>query len=178
MWAVGAVGVLEERNACGRWVWGEGGKRACGGGGEGSGGGVRAVRDVRAVRAGGAGGHVGAAIVCKCGEGAVCAVGAARAVRVVGVARAEYGSIWGGCEEGMWAVGVVGTFLWVVNAVKAQNQAEQEGAPPDAEPGSRRIYNNLIFINRVLHGGDLERRREKRMKLSLPPPPLPAATAR
>ena len=34
MWAVGAVGVLEERNACGRWVWGEGGKRACGGGGE------------------------------------------------------------------------------------------------------------------------------------------------
>ena len=51
MWAVGAVGVLEERNACGRWVWGEGGKRACGGGGEGGGGGVRAVRDVRAVRA-------------------------------------------------------------------------------------------------------------------------------
>ena len=35
----------------------------------------------------------------------------------------------------MWAVGVVGTFLWVVNAVKAQNQAEQEGAPPDADPG-------------------------------------------
>ena len=26
MWAVGAVGVLEERNACGRWVWGEGGR--------------------------------------------------------------------------------------------------------------------------------------------------------
>ena len=52
MWAVGAVGVLEERNACGRWVWGEGGKRACGGGGEGGGGGVRAVRDVRAVRRG------------------------------------------------------------------------------------------------------------------------------
>ena len=47
----------------------------------------------------------------------------------------EYGSMWGGCEEGMWAVGVVGTFLWVVNAVKAQNQAEQEGAPPDADPG-------------------------------------------
>ena len=130
MWAVGAVGVLEERNACGRWVWGEGGKRACGGGGE---GGVRAVRDVRAVRVGGAGGHAGAAIVCKCGEGAVCAVWAARAVGAVGAARAEYGSIWGGCEEGMWAVGVVGTFLWVVNAVKAQNQAEQEGAPPDAE---------------------------------------------
>ena len=39
MWAVGAVGVLEERNACGRWVWGEGGKRACGGGGEGAEGG-------------------------------------------------------------------------------------------------------------------------------------------
>ena len=49
MWAVGAVGVLEERNACGRWVWGEGGKRACGGGGEGGGGGVRAVRAVRAA---------------------------------------------------------------------------------------------------------------------------------
>ena len=105
MWAVGAVGVLEERNACGRTVWGEGGKRACGGGGEGGGVGVRAVRDVRAVRAGGAGGHAGAAIVCKCGEGAVCAVWAARAVGAVGAARAEYGSIWGGCEEGMWAVG-------------------------------------------------------------------------
>ena len=39
MWAVGAVGVLEERNACRRWVWGEGGKRACGGGGGGGGGG-------------------------------------------------------------------------------------------------------------------------------------------
>ena len=63
------------KNACGRWVWGEGGKRACGGGGEGGGGGVRAVRDVRAVRAavgavralravgaGGAGGRAGAAI--------------------------------------------------------------------------------------------------------------------
>ena len=70
MWAVGAVGVLEERNACGR-VWGEGGKRACGGGGEGGGGGVRAVRAVRAVGAvralravgaGGAGGRAGAAI--------------------------------------------------------------------------------------------------------------------
>ena len=69
MWAVGAVGVLEERNACGRWVWG--GKRACGGGGEGGGGGVRAVRAVRAVGAvralravgaGGTGGHAGAAI--------------------------------------------------------------------------------------------------------------------
>ena len=71
MWAVGAVGVLEERNACGRWVWGEGGKRACGGGDEGGGGGVRAVRAVRAVGAvravravgaGGAGGRAGAAI--------------------------------------------------------------------------------------------------------------------
>ena len=40
--------MLEERNACGRWVWGEGAKRACGGGGEGGGVGVRAVRDVRA----------------------------------------------------------------------------------------------------------------------------------
>ena len=71
MWAVGAVGVLEERNACGRWVWGEGGKRACGGGGGGGGGGVRDVRAVRAVgavralRAVGAlraGGRAGAAI--------------------------------------------------------------------------------------------------------------------
>ena len=25
--------------------------------------------------------------------------------------------------------------LWVVNAVKAQNQTEQEGAPPNADPG-------------------------------------------
>ena len=44
----------------------------------------------------------------------------------------------GGCaggEEGMWAVGVVGTLLWAVNAVRAQNQTEQEGAPPNAEPG-------------------------------------------
>ena len=44
----------------------------------------------------------------------------------------------GGCaggEEGMWAVGVVGTLLWVVNAVKAQNQTQQEGAPPNADPG-------------------------------------------
>ena len=40
-------------------MWGEGGKRACGGGGEGGGGGVRAVRDVGAVRAGGAGNHAG-----------------------------------------------------------------------------------------------------------------------
>ena len=57
--------MLEERNACGRWVWGEGGKRACGGGGEGGGGGVRAVGAVRALRAvgaGGAGGRAGAAI--------------------------------------------------------------------------------------------------------------------
>ena len=70
-WAVGAVGVLEERNVCGRWVWGEGGKRACGGGGEGGGGGARAaravravgaVRALRAVGAGGAGGRAGAAI--------------------------------------------------------------------------------------------------------------------
>ena len=45
----------------------------------------------------------------------------------------------------MWAVGVVGTFLWVVNAVKAQNQAEQEGAPPDAEPGGRRICANTYI---------------------------------
>ena len=59
------------KNACGRCVWGEGGKRVCGGGGEGGGGGVRAVRAVgavgavralRAVGAGGAGGRAGAAI--------------------------------------------------------------------------------------------------------------------
>ena len=31
------------------------------------------------------------------------------------------GSGCAGGEEGMWAVGVVGTLLWVVNAVKAQN---------------------------------------------------------
>ena len=35
----------------------------------------------------------------------------------------------------MWAVGVGGMLLWVVNAVKAQNQTEQEGAPPNADPG-------------------------------------------
>ena len=45
------------------------------------------------------------------------------------------GSGCAGGEEGMWAVGVVGTLLWVVNAVKAQNQTEQEGAPPNADPG-------------------------------------------
>ena len=42
MWAVGAVGVLEERKACGRAVG--------------------AVRAVRAVGAGGVGGRAGAAI--------------------------------------------------------------------------------------------------------------------
>ena len=66
MWAVGAVGVLEERNACGRWVWGEGGKCACGGGDEGGGGGVRAVRAEGGGGGegaeGGAGGRAGAAI--------------------------------------------------------------------------------------------------------------------
>ena len=38
----------------------------------------------------------------------------------------------------MWAVGAVGevgTLLWVVNAVKAQNHTKQEGAPPSADPG-------------------------------------------
>ena len=38
----------------------------------------------------------------------------------------------------MWAVGAVGevgTLLWVVNAVKAQNHTKQEGAPPGADPG-------------------------------------------
>ena len=45
------------------------------------------------------------------------------------------GGGYAGGEEGMWAVGVVGTLLWVVNAVKAQNQTEQEGAPPNADPG-------------------------------------------
>ena len=42
---------------------------------------------------------------------------------------------------------MVGTFLWVVNAVKAQNQAEQEGAPPDAEPGGRRISVSISHIH-------------------------------
>ena len=51
------------------------------------------------------------------------------------------GGGYAGGEEGMWAVGVVGTLLWVVNAVKAQNQTEQEGAPPIADPGgSAEIY--------------------------------------
>ena len=46
----------------------------------------------------------------------------------------------------MWAVGAVGevgTLLWVVNAVKAQNHTKQEGAPPSADPGGSadmRIY--------------------------------------
>ena len=38
----------------------------------------------------------------------------------------------------MWAVGAVGevgTLLWVVNAVKAQNHTKHEGAPPSADPG-------------------------------------------
>ena len=38
----------------------------------------------------------------------------------------------------MWAVGAVGevgTLLWVVNAVKAQNDTKQEGAPPSTDPG-------------------------------------------
>ena len=37
-----------------------------------------------------------------------------------------------GGEEGM---GAVGTLLWAVSAVKAQNQTTQEGAPPNADPG-------------------------------------------
>ena len=42
-----------------------------------------------------------------------------------------------GGEEGMWAVGAVGvgTLLWAVSAVKAQNQTKQEGAPLSADPG-------------------------------------------
>ena len=48
MWAVGAVGVLEERKACGQW--------------RGRVGAVRAVGAVGAVGAGGAGGRAGAAI--------------------------------------------------------------------------------------------------------------------
>ena len=38
----------------------------------------------------------------------------------------------------MWAVGAVGevgTLLWVVNAVKAQNLTKQEGVPPSADLG-------------------------------------------
>ena len=32
-------------------------------------------------------------------------------------------------------MGEVGTLLWMVNAVKAQNHTKQEGAPPSADPG-------------------------------------------
>ena len=53
--------------------------------------------------------------------------------------RGRHAGGWGsGCaggEEGMWAVGVVGTLLWMANAVKAQKQTEQEGTPPNADPG-------------------------------------------
>ena len=38
-------------------------------------------------------------------------------------------------ERKVGAVGEVGTLLWVVNAVKAQNHTKQEGAPPSADPG-------------------------------------------
>ena len=96
-------------------VWGEGKHVSDEGGGCG-GCGWRGRRKmcllwaVGAVRAGGAGGHAGAAIE-------------------------HYLSL--GEEEGMWvegAVGVVGTLLWAVSAVKAQNQTKQEGAPPNADP--------------------------------------------
>ena len=33
----------------------------------------------------------------------------------------------------------------MVNAVKAQNQTEQEGAPPNADPGGRRIYIQYMY---------------------------------
>ena len=64
MWAVGAVGVLEERNACGRWVWGEGGKRACGGGGGRGGEGSEGCEGGEGGEGGGGGGGGGG------GEGA------------------------------------------------------------------------------------------------------------
>ena len=54
MWAVGAVGVLEERKGCGQWRGRVGAVRAVGA--------VGAVRALRAVGAGGAGGRAGAAI--------------------------------------------------------------------------------------------------------------------
>ena len=75
----------------------------------------------------------------------------------------------GGCAgggEGMWAVGAVGevgTLLWVVNAVKAQNHTKQEGAPPSADPGgvgglrqSRNSYMNVFCWSRLcgLRGRD------------------------
>ena len=50
-----------------------------------------------------------------------------------GAAIEHYFSLAG--KEGMWSVGVVGTLLWAVSAVKAQNQTKQEGAPPNADPG-------------------------------------------
>ena len=163
MWAVGAVGVLEERNACGRWVWGEGGKRACGGGGEGGGGGVRAVRDVRAVRA----------------VRAVGAVGAVRALRVVGAGGAggragaaiehyflfsflnsEYGS--------MWAVGAVGVleernacgrWVWGAGGKRACGGGGEGGGGEGAEGGGGGWRgwscwgNNTIFSSLFLHVG-------------------------
>ena len=46
----------------------------------------------------------------------------------------------------MWAVGAVGevgTLLWVVNAVKAQNHTKQEGAPPNADPGGVGGYTHI-----------------------------------
>ena len=54
MWAVGAVGVVEERKACGQWRGRVGAVRAVGA--------VGAVRAVRAVGAGGVGGRAGAAL--------------------------------------------------------------------------------------------------------------------
>ena len=99
MWAVGAVGVLEERNACGRWVWGEGGERACGGGGEGGGGGVRAVRDVREGGEGGGG-----------GEGAEGGGGGWRGWSCWGSNRTLFSLLFFVSSEygSMWAVGAVG----------------------------------------------------------------------
>ena len=59
------------------------------------------------------------------------------------------GSGCAGGEEGMWAVGVVGTLLWVVNAVKAQNQTEQEGAPPNADPGGSADIHTYMCIDQA-----------------------------
>ena len=85
MWAVGGVGVLEERKACGQWqgrvraVGAVEERKACGQW-RGRVGAVRAVGVVGAVRAGDAGGCAGAAIEHYFGE-----YGIMWAVGVVGV---------------------------------------------------------------------------------------------
>ena len=63
------------------------------------------------------------------------------------------GSRCAGGEEGMWAVGVVGTLLWVVNVVKAQNQTEQEGAPPNADPRGSADICSILSCSLLACGG-------------------------